>query len=386
MKGNEIMATSRKSAFTLVELLVVIAILSILIGLLLPAIQKLRESAGTTTSRNNLMQIALAANSFLDTYQVYPNNDNSGVFDAFSAQGSKVYSAYSGGTLFSILPFMDENNAYNSTSGPPTWQTFNNPNGSPPYTSTGPGFNPTISYCNGNCATYNANLPKTLYQSWKAPPTTVKCYIAPLDPSIPSNLNLTMTNDVIAYPASYLWNSVGYAQINMLTPEALVFGTSQTLLVVEGYAYCGNTSNPNASAYYVRAGWNLDNNFLDSWSSVDTQQTICNQWASGSSGPYCVNSTVIPRSYIPTIYNNNGPNLTPTGPWDKKPLLQDCNPSMPQSFFLNGTIQFALYDGSVHSLTYDSVKSDIIGRISMNSAGSQFGSAGTYDPTGMLDW
>ena len=127
---------TRHLAFTLIELLVVLAIISVLIGLLLTAVQKAREAANRISCANNLKQMGLALHQHHDIYQVFPGNGGwDGRQQITAADGTKIF-VYTkdrvlpqpwywgvgepghtpwnqpGSWAYSILPFIEQQNVY----------------------------------------------------------------------------------------------------------------------------------------------------------------------------------------------------------------------------------------------------------------------------------
>src|SRR6202045_2083790 len=99
---------SGRKAFTLIELLVVIAIIGVLIALLLPAVQKVREAANRMKCTNNLKQLALASHGYQDAYRQFPPGGYWNPPDRANA-----IRADRGSWLFLILPYIEQDTVYN---------------------------------------------------------------------------------------------------------------------------------------------------------------------------------------------------------------------------------------------------------------------------------
>jgi prepilin-type N-terminal cleavage/methylation domain-containing protein len=208
----------RRAGFTLIELSVVIAIIAILIGLLLPAVQKVREAAARVQCKNNLKQIVLACHNCNDTMGGLPPVASPDGWTATTHAGT----AFNGApyTVFNwLLPFIEQDNLFKA-------QTRGNV--------------PPGAYCGGQ---------------YMQP---VKTYVCPSDPSIGTNGCSQTTNGgangfaVCCYSANYLVfgnptaSGGDYYQVQGTSaiPRSIPDGTSNTIFFGEIYASCSLSTDP----------------------------------------------------------------------------------------------------------------------------------------------
>ena len=200
----------RRSAFTLIELLVVIAIIAILIGLLLPAVQKIREAANRMKCTNNVKQVSLGTINCADTNQgLLP--PSVGLYSGLApADGNS-----DGGMWLHILPYIEQDNLFKQTLEPA---------GGP---STGR---------NGGRATYTQW--NTAVQN-----SRISVYICPSDNTQSTSRpgRSSYGQNGLIFRHSYRWGGVGMATY----PSSLSDGTSNTIFFAEKLAWCNSGAYPD---------------------------------------------------------------------------------------------------------------------------------------------
>jgi prepilin-type N-terminal cleavage/methylation domain-containing protein/prepilin-type processing-associated H-X9-DG protein len=194
----------RWRAFTLIELLVVIAIIAILIGLLVPAVQKVREAAARIQCGNNLKQITLASINCTDTnHELLP--PSIGLYPNLTwPNGGTPYNS-NGGVLFHILPYVEQEPLFKSALMNPSWDGRN-------------GNNPT-------------------YDQWPLnwnPSARVQIYVCPSDPTNAPNMG-----PYAGYGANGMVFREGYwANDCVKYPAGIPDGTSNTIFYTDKLSRC----------------------------------------------------------------------------------------------------------------------------------------------------
>ena len=310
---------NKARGFTLIELLVVIAIIAILIGLLLPAVQKVREAAGRMESGNNLKQIGIALHNLHDSYNKLPTVR--GVFprqipDTEGWDGVQRVPSVFGTLHHFLLPYVEQSAAFKRSD------------------------------------TY----------SWKDTPAggsadiVVKTYVARNDPSAPADSKTWYNRAGTSYSSNWHafgggwgedWQIAGKARIPATFPD----GTSNVIGFMERYMICGDKAggaNDWHGDRYVERVWGEDGAPVGNPIAVFHQPAdrvayfLPSYWIDIPGG-----ADPLPSDYPLNKTTGISPYLTPI---QVSPSIEECRTGWLQSFGSSGMLVL-LMDGSVRNVS-----------------------------------
>jgi prepilin-type N-terminal cleavage/methylation domain-containing protein len=291
-----------RRGFTLIELLVVVSIIAILIGLLLPAVQKVREAAGRMRCANNLKQLGLAAHNYHDSNGHLPPG-----IGYYPTSTNNAFGTY----FFHVLPHVEQDNLYRSAWGA---VPFPPPTGS------------TTVYYPGNNGVYRQ-------------PVTV--FLCPSDPGVGRGGTVLIGGETFgasSYAPNGLVSGVGPPMPSpqgRTTFAAINDGTSNTILHAEKYARCTNVKMPPA--------------FQDGGTAWAYCTALAFPWQ-----PPPMNlpgRAFQPGFAIAALANLGAPDaIGPRSRFLVRPRPDDCDPTRASTSHPGG-IQVGLADGSVRTLS-----------------------------------
>jgi len=265
------MSKHRRLAFTLIELLVVIAIIAVLIGLLLPAIQKVRDASFRLQSSNNIKQLVIASHTIAGEREgILPPCYNEGwVNPAYHPVGGPYFPLQQGTAFFYLLPYIEQNGLWTGSLDPNLGGT-----GVP---------GPNVYYNNTH-----TNM--------------VKTFLAPLDPtSTMKTYGWGVSSYAInyqvfgapAHPSGWAWGCMGATRLG-----AMPDGASNTVLFAEKRAGCQGGSNGSNGCLWGHGWWNAD------WMPMFGNTDIYG--ANGLLPPLANPNNVNCVPYRPSAFSNQG--------------------------------------------------------------------------------
>jgi prepilin-type N-terminal cleavage/methylation domain-containing protein/prepilin-type processing-associated H-X9-DG protein len=336
------MRRSGRPGFTLIELLVVIAIIAILIGLLLPAVQKVREAAARMKCSNNLKQLGLAVHNYESAYQsLPPGTVNLGGVQAwipdladYATPSGTGFTYARHGFLSVILPYIEQENALRASTG---------------------GFNYKLNWNDvANRPTSGLRIPTYECPSNPVEKNINNAAIPGFTPGVSDYWPITRANNNAA-----VWNAMGFAAApsgdavnGVLTANrrttllAITDGLSNTLMVGEsgarqqGWSAGRMYNDGSASSWGVRGAWASESNNI-----------VC----AGTQGPLAAGA--IPLGKVSTAAHV--PGALTVNAWNQGELYG----------FHTGVCNVAFGDGSVRSLR-SAISLSVLSRLAARADGN----------------